>query len=81
MSFFLVSENHEYVYRLINSLAEISLLTPLFIEKYNINILIGIIIILVEVGPYIIILYRRIKSNSRNMKNISKNILQVSITS
>ncbi|CAD8081922.1 unnamed protein product [Paramecium primaurelia] len=75
LTYFLVSENHEYIYRLINTLSRISLITPIFIDSYSINMLIGIIIILINIVPYIIITYRKI-TNKNN--NISKSILQMS---
>lgn len=77
LTYFLVSENHEYVYRLINAASNISLITPIFIETYQINILIGVIIILLNTVPYIIVLYRKIKNLNRTAGNISKGILQV----
>ncbi|CAD8131233.1 unnamed protein product [Paramecium sonneborni] len=75
LTYFLVSENQEYVYRLINTLSRISLITPLFIDSYSINILIGATIIFFNIVPYIIIIYRKITNRNHN---ISKSILQVS---
>ncbi|CAD8168384.1 unnamed protein product [Paramecium octaurelia] len=74
LTYFLVSENHEYIYRLINGLSRISLITPIFIDSYSINMLIGVIIILINVVPYIIITYRKITNTNHN---ISKSLLQM----
>ncbi|CAD8089638.1 unnamed protein product [Paramecium sonneborni] len=77
LTYFLISENNEYIYRLINALSRISLITPLFIEKYEINLLIGVIIIVINVIPYIIVIYRKIKNVNKEVGNISKSILQI----
>ncbi|CAK73653.1 unnamed protein product (macronuclear) [Paramecium tetraurelia] len=78
LTYFLISENHEYIYRLINALSKISLITPIFIETYEINILIGVLIILINFIPYLIVIYRRIKNVNKKVGNISKSILQIS---
>ncbi|CAK93063.1 unnamed protein product (macronuclear) [Paramecium tetraurelia] len=77
LTYFLISENHEYIYRLINALSRISLITPIFIETYEINILIGVIIIILNIIPYLIVIYRRIKNVNKKVGNISKSILQM----
>ncbi|CAK78515.1 unnamed protein product (macronuclear) [Paramecium tetraurelia] len=76
LTHFITQNYDENVFRLIKNISEICVLTPLLQSIYAVNVLTGILLILLNLLPYLIILHRKFTNEHQKVAIISKSLSQ-----